>query len=140
MVGVVAVISAILLRMGLQWVLGKKMGTIITVLWTVLVVFFSLFKMAPPFPIGIFRGLSCTVSTFILIGVVIAPFIIAKIAIQSATGETAKSWFGGFLFCVMTVYFLGVWALASALSSNSNNQSLYERTNSITTNNELVVT
>lgn len=134
MVGVISVVGAILLRMGLQWVLGKKLGTVITVLWTILVIFFSLFKMAPPFPIGIFKGMSCTTATFILIGIVVAPFVIAKIAIQGSTGETAKAWLGGFLFCVMTVYFVGVWALSSFLDIDTNNQSLYEHSNYSITN------
>lgn len=114
----IAVIAAVLLRIGLQWIFGKGWGLFITFLWWVAFVYFGLIKFAPPFPIHLFKGASYTAGTFSVLGIILAPFIIAKIGIQASTQNKAKAWVGGFLFCFMSLSIVVVWALVSSFDYN----------------------
>jgi hypothetical protein len=114
----IAVIAAVLLRIGLQWIFGKGWGLFITFLWWATFVYFGLIKFAPPFPIHLFKGASFTAGTFSVLGIIFAPFIIAKIGIEASTQNKAKAWVGGFLFCFMSLSIVVVWALVSSFDYN----------------------
>ena len=116
---VIGTIAALLIRIGLQWIFGKGWGLFLTFLWLAAFVFFGLTKVAPPFPFHLFKGASFTAGTFIALGVIFAPFIIAKIGIQGSTQDKAKAWVGGFLFFFMSLSVVAVWFLMSALDLGS---------------------
>jgi hypothetical protein len=116
---VIGVIAAVLIRIGLQWIFGKGWGWFLTLLWMGVFFFFALSKAAPPFPIGLFKGASYTTGTFAALGVILAPLIIGKVAIQESTQDKAKAWVGGFLFCFMSLSVIVVWGIMSALDSSS---------------------
>ena len=115
----IGVIAAFLIRIGLQWIFGKGWGLYLAFLWLAAFVFFGLSKVAPLFPIELFKGASYTAGTFSVIGIIFVPLIIAKIAIQESTQNKAKAWVGGFLFCFMSLSVVSMWFLMSVLDHAS---------------------
>lgn len=104
---------AFIVRFGLQWIFGKSWSIFLIFLWLALFLFFSLCKSAPLFPLEMLKGASCTKATLTILTLTFVPFIVAKVAIQNATGESAKSWVGGFLISLMGAGLLVSWLIGT---------------------------
>ena len=117
MAGVIGVIVGMILFHGWKWILGKGGSLIISVIWLASTLFFGLSTLAPTFPIGWFKGMTCTSGTFLLLAVFFLSFFLAKAGIESATNSKAKGWVGGILAMLMATSFLGVWFICSAMYS-----------------------
>jgi hypothetical protein len=115
----IGVILGLLLRLGLQWIFGKGWGLFLTFLWLCIFLFFGLSTLAPTFPASLFKDISCTVATFAILGIIVVPFLLAKVAIQESTGSKAKGWLGGFLFCMMTTSIIVVWGIVSSFHNGA---------------------
>lgn len=127
MAAIVGVFLGLLLRTVLQWILGKGWGLFFTLFWLAAFVFFGLSKLSPPFPFELLRGASATVITFSIIGVIVVPFAVAKIAIQESTNNAVKAWTGGILFCLMTASILMVWAVMTPMDRMSYRKEQFNR-------------
>jgi hypothetical protein len=119
---VIAVIIGNVFRMGLQWIFGKGLSLFWTFVWLVAFVYFGLSKFAPAFPFALFKGTSYTAATFAVLGVIVAPFIVAKMVIQETTRSSAKAWVGGFIFGFMSLSIVLVWMIVSSFDLGKANE------------------